>query len=93
MGLVMERRRIQFTGRVQGVGFRATMRAIAGGFEVSGWVRNEPDGSVMSEVQGMADEIERFLGALRERMGRNIRGETVEARRVESGEGTFEVRR
>src|SRR5262245_4151279 len=43
---LMERRQIRFHGRVQGVGFRVTARAIADEFAVSGWVRNEPDGTV-----------------------------------------------
>jgi acylphosphatase len=89
----MERRRIQFTGRVQGVGFRATTRSVAGGFEVTGWVRNEPDGSVVAEVQGEAGEIERFLASLRAEMGRNIRSEFILGCTPERAETGFEVRR
>jgi Acylphosphatase len=48
---LMERRRIVFSGRVQGVGFRATARAVASRFEVTGWVRNADDGTVEMEVQ------------------------------------------
>jgi len=89
----MERRRIQFTGRVQGVGFRATTRSIAAGFAVSGWVRNEADGSVVAEVQGEGVEIDRFLGAVGDRMGRFIKGQTVELCPVEAGERGFEIQR
>lgn len=63
--MAIERRRVAFTGRVQGVGFRVTCRSIARGFAVTGWVRNEPDGSVAMEAQGEADEVDRFLEAIR----------------------------
>ena len=68
----MERRRITFSGRVQGVGFRATARHTAAPFPITGWVRNEPDGTVLLEAQGDPAEIERFLAALHARMGRLI---------------------
>lgn len=89
----MERRRIQFTGRVQGVGFRATTRSIAEGFAVTGWVRNEADGSVVSEVQGDRAEIDAFLEEVRQQMGRNIHRVTSETCPPEPGEVRFEVRR
>ncbi len=66
---------MRYSGRVQGVGFRATARSVAGGFAVTGWVRNEPDGSVLLEVQGAAQHVEAFLTELRAEMGGNIRGE------------------
>ncbi|MFO0834195.1 MAG: acylphosphatase [Phycisphaerales bacterium] len=68
----MIRRGVRFIGRVQGVGFRATSKFVADGFDVSGWVRNEPDGSVAMEVQGAKDEVDAFLNALHDRMKRNI---------------------
>lgn len=54
-------RRVLFRGHVQGVGFRYTVRSLACGFEVSGWVRNQPDGSVEMEVAGPADEVAAFI--------------------------------
>ena len=42
---------ITFTGRVQGVNFRWTACRAAGKYQVSGWVRNEPDGSVRCLVE------------------------------------------
>jgi acylphosphatase len=90
---LIERRRIQFTGRVQGVGFRATARGIASGYTVTGWVRNEADGSVVAEVQGEGSEIEAFLEELNREMGRNIRRAISETCPAENAEARFEVRR
>lgn len=73
---------------MQGVGFRATARDCALTREVSGWVRNEPDGSVAMEIQGRDEEIEAVLGLLRVRMGAKIKGErsaAMDASRDETG--------
>lgn len=71
--MARERRRINFSGRVQGVGFRATCRHLARGFDVAGHVRNLPDGRVELLVEGDANEIDRLLGAIRDEMGFFIR--------------------
>lgn len=57
----MVRKRFRFTGRVQGVGFRTRARYAAGGMCITGWVRNEWDGSVVMEAQGAAGAIDRML--------------------------------
>ncbi len=49
-------------GRVQGVFFRANMKAIATREGVSGWVRNLPDGeSVEAVLEGPRDSVERVV--------------------------------
>lgn len=73
------RRRIIYRGRVQGVGFRATVRGIASNYPVTGFVRNLPDGTVEVIVTGEEASIEEFLAAVRERMARNISREEAEA--------------
>jgi acylphosphatase len=50
-----------YEGRVQGVGFRFTVRHIAKGFDVTGWVRNLPDGRVELQVTGDENEVRAFL--------------------------------
>jgi acylphosphatase len=65
-------RRVYYSGTVQGVGFRYTARQIAEGFEVSGFVRNLPDGRVEIWAEGAAVEVERFLQAVSRRMAENI---------------------
>jgi acylphosphatase len=50
-----------YEGRVQGVGFRFTVRHIAKGFDVTGCVRNLPDGRVELQVTGDEEEVREFL--------------------------------
>ena len=50
------RRRFCFKGHVQGVGFRYKMYYLAQKYNATGWVQNEFDGSVTSEVQGGKSE-------------------------------------
>jgi acylphosphatase len=57
----MARYHVSYYGRVQGVGFRATVHRIATRYPVSGFVRNEPDGSVALEVQGASADVDRVL--------------------------------
>ena len=59
--MIEERRRIEFHGRVQGVGFRSQARKYASAYGLKGWVRNEYDGSVTMEIQGNTDMINRVL--------------------------------
>jgi acylphosphatase len=64
----MERKRMQvvYSGTVQGVGFRYTVKSVARGFELTGTVRNLPDGRVDLVVEGAREELEAFRQALRE---------------------------
>ena len=50
-----------YEGHVQGVGFRFTVRHIAKGFDVTGWVRNLPDARVQLHVTGDEQEVRAFL--------------------------------
>lgn len=57
----MVRKRFRFTGRVQGVGFRTRAKYAARGMYITGWVKNEWDGSVVMEVQGPEKAIDQML--------------------------------
>ncbi len=48
-------------GMVQGVGFRYSSQRAAAGFRVSGWVRNNSDGSVEIECEGEKQGVEDFI--------------------------------
>ena len=58
------RESIIFYGRVQGVGFRYKLGYLAEKYSVTGWVRNEYDGSVSTELQGLEEDIDKILQAL-----------------------------
>ena len=58
------RKHIVFYGRVQGVGFRYTAKYLAQSLELTGWVRNEYDGTVTMEVQGRETLINKLLVGL-----------------------------
>lgn len=59
--LKMKHINIKITGKVQGVSFRATTKAIADQMGVRGIVRNEKDGSVYIEAEGDDVSLEVFL--------------------------------
>ncbi len=48
-------------GRVQGVFFRATAQQKAQELELTGWVRNNPDGSVEVTAEGKGDDVDSML--------------------------------
>jgi acylphosphatase len=64
----VDRKRMQilYSGDVQGVGFRYTVKSVATGFEVTGTVRNLPNGRVQLVAEGCRQELEAFRRAIRE---------------------------
>jgi acylphosphatase len=50
---------------VQGVWYRESCRQVADRLGVSGWVRNEPDGSVVAVVEGEEAAVDRLLEWMR----------------------------
>lgn len=63
--MARERRRILYSGRVQGVGFRLTARRLARGFAVAGYVRNLSDGRVELVAEGEPGVLDAFLEVVR----------------------------
>lgn len=59
--MVMKHLTIRVEGMVQGVGFRWSARSWAAQLGISGFVRNEDDGSVQIEAEGTAEDMESFL--------------------------------
>ena len=55
---------VWFSGRVQGVGFRYTAKTVAAGFEITGSIRNLPDGRVELAAEGQREELDAFRAAL-----------------------------
>ena len=60
------RMRVVYSGQVQGVGFRYTVKSTATGFDVTGTVRNLPGGQVELIAEGARDELKAFGQAIRE---------------------------
>jgi acylphosphatase len=52
---------VRVTGLVQGVFFRATLRDRARAVGVTGWVSNEPDGSVAAHLEGPSDAVQTLV--------------------------------
>jgi len=57
---------VTYSGHVQGVGFRYTAKTVATGFEITGTVRNLPDGGVELVAEGQREELEAYRTALRD---------------------------
>ena len=60
----MIRERMIFTGRVQGVGFRYKVCYIARHHGMTGFARNEYDGSVTVELQGAREQMDNLIEIL-----------------------------
>jgi acylphosphatase len=71
-------RRVYYSGRVQGVGFRYTAQQLASGFAVSGYVRNLPNGDVELVAEGDPKQVAAFLDAIARRMAGYVTRTTVQ---------------
>jgi acylphosphatase len=70
---------IFYTGHVQGVGFRYTVKTVATGYEITGSVRNLPDGRVELLAEGSKEELEGFRqGICESGLGHIIQKEDVD---------------
>jgi len=89
---MIKRFRLCFYGMVQGVGFRYTAMHAANMYRLTGYVKNEYDGSVTCEVQGDEDAIDRFVDTIRN--GRFIDISSIDRTTMEiiADERSFEVR-
>lgn len=87
-----ERRTVYYSGHVQGVGFRDTARSVAGGFVVSGYVRNLPDGRVQLVAEGKPPELAAFFAEIRDQLGGYIRNEQCDSQAASCEFSSFEIR-
>jgi acylphosphatase len=60
--MAMTRVRAVVRGRVQGVAFRMSAQRVAARLGLTGWVRNQADGSVALEAQGDSSRVDDLLG-------------------------------
>jgi acylphosphatase len=92
--LTMKRERVTnlYSGRVQGVGFRYAVKTLTTSFEVTGIVRNLPDGRVELVAESAKEELEAFLQAVRDSdVGRFIRGEAAQWSEAKNEYRGFEI--
>jgi acylphosphatase len=78
-------KRLLISGRVQGVGYRESMRYEAERLGVTGWVRNRRDGGVEAVVDGQAEALEAIIAWAR----RGPRSAQVTAVEVSEISGTY----
>ncbi len=88
----MVRKHYRFTGQVQGVGFRYRAKYAANGMCITGWAKNEWDGSVEMEVQGTEEAIHQMLVMINR--SDYIRIDAIECKEIplEKHETSFHVR-
>lgn len=83
---------ILYSGKVQGVGFRYTTKNVALGYEVTGEVRNLPDGRVELVAEGGQEELEAFQQGIRESgLGHFISSEELSWEDAQGGFRGFEI--
>lgn len=87
----MVRMRYVFYGDVQGVGFRYRAYHTAQSFGLTGWVRNEFDGSVSMEVQGKRRDIDVMLEMIEN--GHYISIDSMDSKEITTNpnESSFEI--
>jgi len=69
----MTAKHVIFIGRVQGVGFRFTAHRMAQRHQLTGFVRNLPDGTVEMLTQGPARDIDDCIKDIQEYFGDHVR--------------------
>lgn len=52
---------LKIYGRVQGVFYRDTARRKARKLGLTGWIRNEPDGTVITVSEGEEESLKKFI--------------------------------
>lgn len=85
-------RRVIYSGRVQGVGFRATAVSTARRYPFTGYVKNRPDGTVEVVADGPPEVVDRFLEDVEAAFAGNIRSSTAEELQPRESFRGFDVR-
>jgi acylphosphatase len=84
-------RTVHYSGKVQGVGFRATVAGIAKDHPVTGYVKNLDDGRVQVVVEGKEADVKKFLDAVRSYWKKNIEKEDTEETKPTGKYKTFSI--
>jgi acylphosphatase len=84
-------KRVLYSGRVQGVGFRYTAQALAVDYPIAGYVRNLPSGEVELFAEGEDSAVQAYLAAVAQRMAGYIGNTTVQDA-ASTGQRGFRIR-
>ena len=90
--MATKRKRIIFTGRVQGVGFRYRASYAADSLGLTGWVKNEWDETVSMEVQGEEELIDKLVERMYKERYIRIEGISVMNMPLVEGEKKFSIK-
>jgi acylphosphatase len=71
-------KRVVYSGRVQGVGFRYAAQHLAEHYPVAGFVRNLANGNVELLAQGAREAVDEFLQSVARRMADYVETATVQ---------------
>jgi len=83
---------VLYSGKVQGVGFRYSVKSAASGYDVTGTVRNLPDGRVEVVVEGEREELDAFRTGIRDSgLEHFIKGEDVSWAEAKNDFRGFEI--
>lgn len=61
----MDKFLIKIYGKVQGIGYRWFVVEKASKYNLSGWVKNNDDGTVECAVKGLKEDIDKFLDEIK----------------------------
>ena len=92
MEAMVKRKRIIFSGRVQGVGFRYRASYAADSLGLTGWVKNEWDETVSMEVQGEEELIDKLVERMYKERYIRIEGISVMNMPLVEGEKKFSIK-
>ncbi|OCA85776.1 acylphosphatase [Bacillus sp. FJAT-27225] len=85
------RRKVQFSGRVQKVGFRLELACLAERLGLAGWVRNKEDESVEAELQGEDAKIDFLITCMKSLKRAAVKEIIVTELAVEKEDKTFKI--
>ena len=87
--MIKKEMHVTIQGRVQGVGFRAQAKRFAQRLQLTGFVRNLPDGSVEIVAQGEKGDLDKLVEELKKAFGRYIQECKVSFRNPKEEFGQF----
>ncbi len=87
----MIRAHIFYSGRVQGVGFRATAHAYAQNLKLCGWVKNLPDGRVEILAEGDREKITQLCQSLEKYFQGYIKDKNIDFVPAQGDHSDFDI--